>query len=93
MNRIFSAASPSKAHSHGVNLVTHSPLSRSSATSIAGALALSTTGVAHAHAGQHGHDWLAALMHLVSEPDHLAGIALVVGVVAALALRRLRRGK
>jgi hydrogenase/urease accessory protein HupE len=56
-------------------------------------LALSTTGIAHAHPGQHGHDWLAALMHLVSEPDHLAGIALAVGVVAALVMRRLRRGK
>jgi hydrogenase/urease accessory protein HupE len=56
-------------------------------------LALSTTGIAHAHPGQHGHDWLAALMHLVSEPDHLTGIALAVGVVAALVVRRLRRGK
>jgi len=70
-----------------------SPLSRSSSTSIAGAWALTMTGVAHAHPGQHGHDWVAALMHLVSEPDHLTGIVLAVGVVAALVLRRLRRGK
>lgn len=91
MNRILSAAA--RAHSRGASIVTRSPRRPRRSVSIAVALALSTTGIAHAHPGQHGHDWLAALMHLMSEPDHLAGIALAVGVVAALVVRRLRRGK
>jgi hypothetical protein len=42
-----------------------------------------------AHPGDHGHDWLMAAWHLLSEPDHLAGIfiALALGFYA---LRRTR---
>jgi hypothetical protein len=43
-----------------------------------------------AHPGDHGHDWLMAARHLLSEPDHLAGI--FVAIAAGLyALRRARK--
>ncbi len=54
---------------------------------------LSAAGAAQAHPGDHGHDWFAALLHLLSEPDHLAGIVLAIGVIGVLTLRRLRRRK
>lgn len=46
-------------------------------------------GSAHAHAGDHG---FASLMHLLTEPDHLALLALAVaaGVAGARVLRRRR---
>ena len=44
-----------------------------------------------AHPGDHGHDWLDAFLHLVTEPDHLAGIVLVA-LVAGFGVRRLRQG-
>ena len=62
----------------------------------AGLLSLSmtiTSTLAWAHPGQHGHDWLSAVMHLLTEPDHLAGIALVAVIAGALWARRSRRGK
>jgi len=52
--------------------------------------------IALAHPGDHGSDWLQALMHLVSEPDHLAGgvlaAALAVWGIRALLRRRAARG-
>jgi len=62
----------------------------------AGLLSLSmtlTSTPVRAHPGQHGHDWLSAVMHLLTEPDHLAGIALVAVIAGALWARRSRRGK
>lgn len=40
---------------------------------------------AWAHPGEHGHDWLMAAWHLLSEPDHLVGIfmALALGIFLA----------
>ena len=46
--------------------------------------------VALAHPGDHGSDWLQAVMHLLSEPDHLAGGALAL-VLAAWGTRALLR--
>ncbi len=34
--------------------------------------------IASAHPGEHGSDWLHAVMHLLSEPDHLAAGALAL---------------
>ncbi len=44
-----------------------------------------------AHPGEHGSSWFAAALHLLSEPDHLAGLA--IGLLVALVLARagLRR--
>ena len=52
------------------------------------AFALATAGYASAHSGDHHDSMLATLMHLLSEPDHLA---LAVGekmprILAALSL-------
>jgi hydrogenase/urease accessory protein HupE len=47
-------------------------------------------GTAWAHPGDHGHDFLHALMHMLTEPDHLAGIAIVI-LIAAFGLRRWRK--
>lgn len=44
-----------------------------------------------AHPGSHGADWPQALIHLLTEPDHLAAILLVGMVVAIFARRLLRR--
>jgi hydrogenase/urease accessory protein HupE len=46
--------------------------------------------LALAHPGDHGSDWLHAVMHLLSEPDHLAAAALAVGV-AVVAVRAITR--
>ena len=35
---------------------------------------------ARAHPGDHGADWMHAVMHLLSEPDHLVAIALALAV-------------
>ena len=52
--------------------------------------------IAFAHPGGHGSDWLQAVMHLLSEPDHLAGGALALAVAVwglrALLRRRAARG-
>lgn len=45
---------------------------------------------AQAHPGDHGRDWAASIAHLLTEPDHLALIALAA-VVGALAWRRIAR--
>ena len=92
MNRSFAAASGVQAPELMDDAGRSWPSGRRSATT-AGAFGLSMCGLAHAHPGEHGHDWLAALLHLVSEPDHLAGIVLAVGVIAVLAWRGLRRKK
>ncbi len=34
--------------------------------------------IASAHPGDHGSNWLQAVMHLLSEPDHLAAGALAL---------------
>lgn len=54
----------------------------------AGTLLLSTA--AFAHPGHHGSDWLQAVIHMLTEPDHLASILLAVGV-AVLVWRSVRR--
>jgi hydrogenase/urease accessory protein HupE len=50
------------------------------------------TGPALAHPGTHHDAWMATLLHLLSEPDHLALAlgAVVAGIAGALALRRWR---
>lgn len=52
--------------------------------------------IASAHPGHHGSDWLRAVMHLLSEPDHLAAgaLALALGLwgIRALVSRRTARG-
>jgi hydrogenase/urease accessory protein HupE len=58
------------------------------ACALACAAALSAS-VAHAHPGDHGHAFWEAFAHMLTEPDHLAGIALAV-LVAAWGLHRLR---
>jgi hydrogenase/urease accessory protein HupE len=50
--------------------------------------------LALAHPGDHGSDWLNAVMHVLSEPDHLAaaGLALIVAIAGVrITLRRSRR--
>jgi hydrogenase/urease accessory protein HupE len=57
------------------------------------AFALATAGYASAHSGDHHDSMLATLMHLLSEPDHLA-LAVGAVIVGALGARLLhRRGK
>jgi len=43
-----------------------------------------------AHPGDHGSDWFHAVMHLLTEPDHLSMILLAV-VAAVWGVRQLRR--
>lgn len=45
---------------------------------------------ANAHPGEHRGGWLAALAHLLSEPDHLA-MALVAVAAGAVCARLIRR--
>ncbi len=54
------------------------------------ALALAWSGAAWAHPGEHHETLLATLVHLFSEPDHLAmaAAAVIAGVLGARALRR-----
>ncbi|MBA3031969.1 MAG: HupE/UreJ family protein [Gammaproteobacteria bacterium] len=47
-------------------------------------------GPALAHPGTHQDAWMSTLLHLLSEPDHLA-LALVAGVVGIAGARALRR--
>lgn len=54
------------------------------------AFALATAGYASAHSGDHHDSMLATLMHLFSEPDHLA-LAVGAVIVGALGARLLRR--
>ncbi|MFM8547302.1 MAG: hypothetical protein ACKODB_06800 [Betaproteobacteria bacterium] len=51
-----------------------------------GSAALSFPTLALAHPGDHGTDWLHAVMHLLTEPGHLAAIVLAA-VVAGLWVR------
>jgi len=46
--------------------------------------------LAHAHPGEHGHSFWQALAHMLTEPDHLAGIAVAV-LIAAWGVYRLRK--
>lgn len=57
---------------------------------IAGLLSAGAPVVALAHPGHHGSDWLEAVMHLLTEPDHLSMILLAV-VAAVWGIRQLRR--
>ncbi len=52
-------------------------------------LALCAT-TANAHPGEHHGGWLAAITHLLSEPDHLA-MALVAVAAGAVCARLVRR--
>ena len=42
-----------------------------------------------AHPGDHGAEWLSAMLHMLTEPDHLAGILMAVAV-AGLVWRSTR---
>jgi hydrogenase/urease accessory protein HupE len=70
-----------------MSLFKTSPLGFTRALAAVGALA---GGFAHAHPGDHGPDLWQAVVHLLSEPDHLAGLALVV-LIAVCAVRRMRK--
>jgi hydrogenase/urease accessory protein HupE len=58
---------------------------------IATATLLSTTGVALAHPGEHAMTLLNSVAHVLTEPDHLAMIAVGVIVVGVLFYKRSRR--
>ena len=60
---------------------------------LAGLVAATLPSLALAHPGDHGSDWLNAVMHLLSEPDHLAaaGLALIVAIACIRVL--VRRGR
>lgn len=51
--------------------------------------------LAHAHPGAHHGDFWAGIVHLLTEPDHLAliGLALLVGVFGYRRLRQPRTRK
>ena len=53
--------------------------------------ALAAAPPARAHPGVHGADWVATIAHLLTEPDHLAWIALAV-TVGGLAWRHVGGG-
>jgi hypothetical protein len=42
-----------------------------------------------AHPGDHGTEWLSAMLHILTEPDHLAGVLMAVAV-ACLVWHRTR---
>ena len=44
-----------------------------------------------AHPGDHGSSWLEAAMHVLTEPDHLFGIAIAFGVALWFARAAYRR--
>jgi hydrogenase/urease accessory protein HupE len=58
---------------------------------IATATLVSTAGVAMAHPGDHEFSFLSSVAHILSEPDHLAMIAVAVIVVGVLFYKRSRR--
>jgi hydrogenase/urease accessory protein HupE len=58
---------------------------------IATATLISTTGAALAHPGDHTLTLLNSIVHILSEPDHLAMIAVGVIVVGVLFYKRSRR--
>jgi hydrogenase/urease accessory protein HupE len=62
---------------------------------VAALLILLASPLALAHPGEHHMGLLAGLLHLLSEPDHLALllIALVIGVSAGLFYRRRERAR
>lgn len=51
--------------------------------------------LAHAHPGEHPGQMLAAIEHLLTEPDHLAlaAIAIVVGIAGARLHRRRNQAR
>ncbi len=70
-----------------MSLFKTSPLGLTRVLAAMGALA---GGIAHAHPGDHGDDLWHALIHLLSEPDHLAGIVLAV-LIAGYGVKRMRK--
>lgn len=52
---------------------------------------VSTTGAALAHPGEHALTLFNSVAHILSEPDHLAMIAVGVIVVGVLFYKRSRR--
>jgi hydrogenase/urease accessory protein HupE len=58
---------------------------------IATLLTGSAPSVAFAHPGEHGMTVLNSLWHLLTEPDHLAMIAVGIIVVGVLFYKRSRR--
>ncbi len=66
----------------------HAPLRATCAALVSAALPAAV----FAHSGDHGSDWLQAVMHLLSEPDHLAAAALAGVVAVWIARAFIRRG-
>jgi hydrogenase/urease accessory protein HupE len=58
---------------------------------IAAATLASTASVASAHPGEHALSVLNSVAHVLTEPDHLAMIAIGVIVVGVLFYKRSRR--
>jgi hydrogenase/urease accessory protein HupE len=58
---------------------------------IATATLVLTTGAALAHPGEHAFTLLNSVAHVLTEPDHLAMIAVGVIVVGVLFYKRSRR--
>jgi hydrogenase/urease accessory protein HupE len=58
---------------------------------IATATLVFTTGAALAHPGEHAFTLLNSVAHVLTEPDHLAMIAVGVIVVGVLFYKRSRR--
>ena len=58
---------------------------------IATATLVSTSSVALAHPGEHALSVLNSVVHLLTEPDHLAMIAFGIIVVGVLFYKRARR--
>lgn len=58
---------------------------------IAAATLITTSSVALAHSGEHALSVLNSLGHLLTEPDHLAVIAVGIVVVGVLFYKRSRR--
>ncbi len=70
-----------------------SPMAASLRPRALGLMLAALPAIASAHPGHHGSDWLQAVMHLLSEPDHLAAgaLALALAVWGSRVLLR-RRG-
>jgi hypothetical protein len=89
-----SAAASARGLVRAPNRATHRVRATSFATGLGAAFLATLPTRASAHPGDHGHDWLMAAWHLLSAPDHLAGIfiALAAGLYA-LRRARLRRAR
>ncbi|MEN9762969.1 MAG: hypothetical protein RI906_2795 [Pseudomonadota bacterium] len=76
------------------NCATHLERATGFATGLGATLLVTLPTRASAHPGDHGHDWLMAAWHLLSEPDHLAGIFVAIAAgLYALRWARARRAR